>query len=170
MSHNFSTIQAGSIMPIPGNFLGNDSSHNFALLGDDFLDAAKCLKEQFQNISKPVYLLAFQALELFLKSYLLSHGATLHDVKYKIGHKLHDALAEARAQGLILSFPTGVEDAVMRTSEYYTGRDFQYRNTGEWEVVRPDVLIAFVETVCMATGNLSRLPNYRRPRKTCAPE
>jgi len=95
----------------------------------------------------------------------LSHGATLDDVKYQIGHRLHDALAQARAKGLVLNVRPEIEGAVMGSSEYYTDRDFQYRSTGEWELVRPDVLIEFVEATCIATGNLSRLPNYRRLRK-----
>ena len=81
-----------------GSFLDNDTAHNFANLGRDFLDAAKVVNKHFKNAPMwPTYLLVFQSLENYLKAYLLAHGATLNHVKHKIGHRISDALAEAKA-------------------------------------------------------------------------
>jgi hypothetical protein len=153
----------GSIMPIPGRFLGNDSPHNFAILGDEYLEASKCLNKHFQTLAWPVYQNAFLALEQYLKSYLLSRGATIHDVR-KIGHNLRAAMKKAKAKGLIVNVSAAHEDAVMGVSDYYTQHDFRYRSNGEWELVAPDVLISFVEVVRTATGGQPRLPRHVRPQ------
>jgi len=89
----------------------------------------------------------FQSLENFLKAYLLAHGATPDHVKNRVGHRLCDALAEAKAKGLAIHAPKDVEDAVLAMSRDYTARDFQYRSVGEWTCVFPHVAIAYVEAV-----------------------
>jgi hypothetical protein len=138
-----------------GHFLGNDSPHNFCNLGREFLDAAKYTHTGFKYAPKwPTYFLVFQSLENFLKAYLLAHGATLDYVKKKVGHRLCDGFAEAKAKGLIVDAPQEVEDAILATSRDYTARDFQYRSIGEWpDLIKPNVAIAYVEAV-------SKVVNY----------
>ena len=131
-----------------GHFLGNDSPHNFSELARQFLDAAKFAHEGFMGIPTwPTYFLVFQSLENFLKAYLLAHGATLDHVKNRIGHRICDALAEAKAKGLVVQAPRDVEEAVLAMSRDYTTRDFQYRSVGEWKHVWPNAVIDYVEAV-----------------------
>ena len=137
-----------------GHFLGNDSPHNFSKLGREFLDAAKFAHAGFKGVPMwPTYFLVFQSLENFLKAYLLAHGATLDHVKNSVGHRICDALAEAKAKGLAVQAPKDVEDAVVVMSRDYTARDFQYRSIGEWTLVFPHVAIDYVEAI-------SKVANY----------
>lgn len=137
-----------------GQFLDNDSPHNFSKLAREFLDAAKFTHAGFKGVPMwPTHFLLFQSLENLLKAYLLAHGATMHHIQFKIGHKLCDALVEAKAKGLAVDAPKDVEDAVMAMSRDYTARDFQYRSIGQWTQVFPNYLIAYVEAV-------SKVVNY----------
>ena len=137
----------GSILPC-GQFLDNDSPHNFSKLARDYLDAAKFTHAGFKGVPTwPTYFLVFQSLENFLKAYLLAHGATLDYIKDKVGHRVCDALTAAKAKGLAVHAPKDVEDAVLAMSRYYTARDFQYRSIGEWRCVILDVAITYVEAV-----------------------
>jgi hypothetical protein len=137
-----------------GQFLDNDSPHNFSKLAREFLDAAKFTHAGFKGVPMwPTHFLLFQSLENFLKAYLLAHGATMQDIQFKIGHKLCVALAEAKAKGLAVAAPKDVEDAVMAMSKDYTARDYQYRSIGEWTQVFPAVVIDYVEAV-------SKVVNY----------
>jgi len=141
------SILSHGIVPM-GQFLDNDSPHNFSKLAREFLDAAKYTQAGFKGVPMwPTYFLLFQSLENFLKAYLLARGATMHDIQFKIGHKLCVALAEAKAKGLAVDAPKDVEDAVMAMSRDYTARDFQYRSIGQWTHVFPNYLIAYVEAV-----------------------
>jgi len=134
-----------------GRFLGNDSSHNFCNLARQFLDAAKFTDAGFKGAhSWTTYFLVFQSLENFLKAYLLEHGVTPGHVKSRVGHRICDALAEAKAKGLAVQAPKDVEDAVAALSRDYTARDFQYRSVGQWTVVLPSVVIDYVEAVSKA--------------------
>jgi len=137
-----------------GHFLDNDSPHNFSKLGREFLNAAKFAHAGFKSVPMwPTYFLVFQSLENFLKAYLLAHGATLDHVKNRVGHRICDALAEAKAKGLVVQAPKDVEDAVVAMSRDYTARDFQYRSIGEWTLVFPHVAIDYVQAV-------SKVANY----------
>jgi HEPN domain-containing protein len=147
------SITPQAILPF-GRFLGNDSDHNFAHLADDFLKAARFANNGFANLPKwPTYFLAFQALENYLKSYLLRMGATLDHVHHDIGHKLRDALDEAKSRGLVLKVPSSIEDAIMELSELYSKREFQYRSIGQWKLIPPHIVIDFVDEIRMASGN-----------------
>lgn len=127
--------------------LGNDSDHNFAKLGDDYLSAAVMLHKG--NAPQwPTYGNAFQALELYLKCYLLKRGKTLHYIENAIGHRLQVALQECKKLGLDLSGgdPKFIKK-MMEFSRVYTRKDFQYRGSGEWEVFAPKDVIFFVRKV-----------------------
>jgi hypothetical protein len=141
------TVLNNGIVPM-GHFLDNDSPHNFAKLGREYLDAAKFTHAGFKGEPMwPTYFLLFQSLENFLKAYLLAHGASVEHVRRKIGHKLCVALTEAKAKGLAVAAPKDVEDAVMAMSRDYTARDFQYRSIGQWTHVFPNYLIDYVEAL-----------------------
>ena len=68
-------------------------------------------------------------------------------VKFTIGHRICDALAEAKSKGLSVNVPKSVEDAVAAMSRVYTARDFQYCGSGEWKIVLPIEVIEYVEAV-----------------------
>jgi hypothetical protein len=69
------------------------------------LQAAKVLNDAFKSAPKwPIYQNAFQALELYLKACLAMKRATVDDLREEIGHRLKDALREAKAKGLALKF------------------------------------------------------------------
>lgn len=131
------------IEPRPnGAILGKDTCHSFAKLGEDFLQASKFIHEGFASVPKwPTYQAAFQALENFLKAYLLLKGATLDHVREL---KLRDALSEAKAKGLTLKVDPSVEREVMKAAEYYTEGQTQ---SGEWKLVQPYLIITFADQV-----------------------
>jgi HEPN domain-containing protein len=135
------------ILPF-GHFLGNDHPHAFARLGDDYLQAAKMLNEGFKGAPEsPVYQNAFQALELYLKGYLRMRAVSVEDLQKKFGHRLRDALKEAKAKGLNVSFDSTAEEMVMEVSTYYTDTQLRYTAFGEWPTVPPFLVIKFVEQV-----------------------
>ena len=141
------SVLSQGIVPM-GRFLDNDSPHNFSKLAREFFDAAKFTHAGFKGVPMwPTYFLLFQSLENFLKAYLLAHGATMHHVQFKIGHKLCVALAEAKAKGLAVDAARDVEDAVMAMSRDYTARDFQYPQYRTVDARIPEYLIAYVEAV-----------------------
>jgi len=64
-----------------------------------FWKRADLYTRSFKKVRKwPTYQAAFQALENFLKAYLLRKGATPEHTHYEIGHKLREALNEAKAR------------------------------------------------------------------------
>jgi len=95
----------------------------------------------------PIYFLAFQALELYLKAYLLRKGVTLQHVTKKIGHSIEIAIKEAEEKGLRLNLDPGFRQALREFSEAYKRRDFQYRGNREGPVFLPGCLISFVDEV-----------------------
>lgn len=130
--------------------LGNDSDHNFAILGDAYFTAAVILHKA--NAPQwPTYSNAFQALELYLKCYLRKRGKTLQYVENAIGHKLDIALEECKKLGLDLSDgDPKFRKKMMEFSRVYTRKDFQYRGSGQWEVYAPKDVIFFVNKVRVA--------------------
>jgi HEPN domain-containing protein len=106
------------------------------------------LNDGFKSAPKwPVYQNAFQALELYLKAYLLMKGATVDDLREKIGHRLKDALVEAKAKGLTLKFDPKAEEAVMEVSELYTDTQLRYTANGQWTLVPPFLVISLADQV-----------------------
>jgi hypothetical protein len=142
--------QAASQSGIPptSSFVGNESWHNFAKLGDEFLQASKFIHEGFKSIPKWLtFETAFQALEHYFTAYLLLKGVTLDHVRQNIGHDLRTALKEAKAKGLVPKVDPAVENEVMKVSEYYTDAQFRYTGSGEWTAVSPHLVIAFVDQI-----------------------
>lgn len=132
-----------------GSFLGNDSPHAFAKQGDDYLDAAKILNDAYKGApNHPVYQNAFQALELYLKGYIVLKGAIKpEDLQKKIGHKLRDAMKVAKDNGLNVSFDPTAEEMVMEVATYYTDTQLRYTAFGEWPTVAPFLVIKFAAQV-----------------------
>jgi HEPN domain-containing protein len=135
-----------------GSFYRKDSDINFASLGDEFLNAAKVLSEHDKMPTSPTYFLAFQALELYLKAYLRRKGASLKDIKAKIGHSIQRAIEEARRQGLVLNTHPEREKTINQMSGTYERRDLQYCSIGSWTLILPKDLISFVDKVRCASG------------------
>jgi HEPN domain-containing protein len=129
-----------------GRFPGNDSRHVFARLGDEYLETAKFANEGFKEPKWPTFLNAFQALENYLKAYLLSKGVTLEQAR-NIGHNLRVALKEAQALGLVVNSSPAAEQAVMKVSDYYADDEFRYVGVGEKTLVPPHLVITFVDQV-----------------------
>jgi HEPN domain-containing protein len=95
----------------------------------------------------PIYQNAFQALELYLKAYLRMRGVSVEDLQKKLGHRLRDALKEAKARGLNVAFEPQAEEMVMEVSSYYTDTQFRYTAFGEWPIVPPFLVIKFADQV-----------------------
>jgi hypothetical protein len=129
-----------------GRFPGNESVHIFARLGDEFLETAKFAKEGFKDPKWPTFQNALQALENYLKAYLLSKGVTLEQAR-NIGHNLRIALKEAQALGLVVNSSPEAEEAVMKVSDHYADHELRYAAVGEWTLVPPHLVITFVDQV-----------------------
>jgi hypothetical protein len=116
------------------------SAQSFAQLGDQFLLASTFIHDGFKSTPK-TYEAAFQALEYFLKAYLLLKGATHND----FGPNVRHALQEAKAKGLVLKVDPNVEDTVMKVSDHYA--DGRFSPAGEWLELPPQLVITFVDQV-----------------------
>jgi len=140
-------------MPTPsaigyGYSLGNESPHNFAVLAEEFLTAAKVLNVHGNNWPcGPTYFLIFQALELQLKSFLRGKGVPLKDLSQKIGHSIQTAIAESEKRGLDLGLDPKFRQSLMEFSEAHRRRDHLYRSTRKGPIFRPSDLIDLVDKV-----------------------
>jgi hypothetical protein len=144
-----------------GMVLGNESPETFANLAEQYLEAGEIVRANSQGrLLCPIFFLAFQSLENYLKSYLLVNGVPIEDIRYKFGHKIRTLLTEAKIKGLKVNCGVRLEDTVMKVSESYTNRDFQFRTQGEFPAMLSNDLLGFVEAVCTATGN--QVPDYSR--------
>lgn len=74
-------------------------------------------------------------------------GISEKDLQKKFGHRLRDALKEAKAKGLNVSFDPAAEEMVMEVSTYYTDTQLRYTAFGEWPIVPPFLVISFVDKV-----------------------
>jgi HEPN domain-containing protein len=127
-----------------GAALKNDSSHNFAEVGGEYLEAAEVLNNTSPNEPRrTTFANVFQALELYLKSFLLRKGKTLQYVEKTICHKVEDAIRECQELG----WDEESLKEINEVSRSYTAKDFHYRSNGTWKMVEPAVLIAFVKFV-----------------------
>jgi len=139
-----------------GTSLNSESSHRFAKLGDKFFDAAKLLDAHYQNQKAspawPFYDAAYRAIELYLKSYLLRHGATVDDLRDGTCRKLTTALTQAKQIGLVLNVRPDAEAQIMKCGEPFAGSDFQRRSVVGCELAFPDALLEFIESVRAAVN------------------
>ena len=100
-----------------------------------YLKAARALENE-QAIWSPRYFLLCHAIELILKSYLASHGATQKELK-DLGHNLLKTYARARKQGLIPSDARTAE-VVRWLSPFHKDLVFRYRKSSAGFVQLPD--------------------------------
>jgi hypothetical protein len=67
----------------------------------EFAAAAKILGDnRHARVDSPFYFLISQAIELYLKAYIVSHGGTRKDVTDKDRHSLSGLLSKAKTLGL----------------------------------------------------------------------
>lgn len=80
----------------------------------------------------PVMFLVGQAVELALKSYLLSRGVTLRELRRDYGHQLHRALRRAKELGLLSLIELSEEElaGLKYLDHLYSTRELQYIVTG----------------------------------------
>jgi len=83
----------------------------------------------------PVMFLVGQAIELALKSYLLSQGVTLRKLRRDYGHELHRALRKAKELGLLSLVPLSQDeqDGIELLDRLYSTKELQYIVTGAKE-------------------------------------
>jgi HEPN domain-containing protein len=134
-----------------------DSARDFYKLGSKFLKAARIIFEKgnFPELDFPAFALAGQAIELFLKAYLLTKGLHVDELK-KIGHNLKSAFETAEKHGLsqILKIEANERDALENLSLVYQSRDFQYKLQGSWKLPMPNWTIDFGERLSQKLSQL----------------
>src|SRR4029450_12600092 len=130
------SVNIGTVAPGTTE-LAKDSPHNFARLGREFLEAAKVVSTHNGNAPTwPAFFLAFQAFELYLKSFLRAQGKTEKELRDRnvFCHDLHLGFDLAKKHGLKLrpTLASALEFYIQSLGEAYRDRDFQYSSTGEF--------------------------------------
>ena len=106
----------------------------------DFFDSARAVEDQlgkatsFKLVSPvPSLYLIGHSIELALKAYLLQHGLTLRELRYKpYSHDLLACQRKAKELGLaaIVSFSSAEEGAVELLNDLYSTKQLEYIVTG----------------------------------------
>lgn len=107
----------------------------------EFLEAALAVSEKigtrpgFEIVAPiPALYLVGHSIELSLKSYLLHHGVSLHELRSKrhIGHSLHKCLRKAKELGLLnhVKFSGQEEGAFEILDNLYSTKQLEYIVTG----------------------------------------
>lgn len=113
---------------IEDSAVSQERAPSFWALARSYLSAADVLMEQGRTDTYlPSIFLLCHALELGLKSYLLSVGASESQLR-GIGHNLVACLSEVEARGLSKHFlfsPTERDD-LSRINEYYERKELEY--------------------------------------------
>ena len=130
--------------------LGPDHPHNFSKLGKNYLEAAKILDSHHQNQPDwPTFFVVCQALELYLKAFLVAHRVSVEDLinRKVFGHNLQLGFEKAIKLGLgeRLDFTDELRRCVAVINQPYKERDFQYKGSGSWELIFISPLISLVE-------------------------
>ena len=117
-----------------------------------FLEASE---REFNNagssIPIPGYFLASRALELALKSFLLLHGKTEHQLR-EIGHDLDRGLDAACELGLgdLVDIEDRDRAVISDVNRYYVSKDLEYVKTGYKSYPDPQVMLTKVR--CLLDG------------------
>jgi hypothetical protein len=108
-----------------------------SLLSDakGFLKAGQTLAAQ-PTLSLPLYFVLCQAIELILKSYLASFGATETELRKEVGHKLLRAYSRARKKGFSPS-DARIPEIIRWMSPFHEDFFFRYRGIGHGRVQLP---------------------------------
>lgn len=130
-----------------------------------YLDAARVLivtEDKGLTLShffKPIYFLMCQSIELAIKSFLLSQGLTLEDVRQQYGHRPNDLRTAAESRGQ--TFEPIFAEIVDWMHPFHADHTFRYHRVrhvqvptdrGMYEVVQPEVsrLVRDAEAVVRA--------------------
>jgi HEPN domain-containing protein len=98
----------------------------------DFLTRAEEFYQAYRDLPKrtpsawPSYFMLCHAVEMALKSFLISHGRSLYDLRSKFGHDLDKLLADAAQEGLSLS--TRATEDIKLMSRVHTSYLQRYPN------------------------------------------
>ncbi|MGB8274286.1 MAG: hypothetical protein WCF16_03340 [Alphaproteobacteria bacterium] len=124
-----------------------------------FFEAATILTEsKNRRVSSVTYYLLGHAIELVLKSFLLSQGKSLKILKNHLGHNLSCTLEMAMAQrnngvnACIAEYRSKIE----LLNQYYSAKHFEYRVTGTKTLPRPQDLMRFLERMLGEVRPLAR--------------
>jgi HEPN domain-containing protein len=112
----------------------------------NFLEAAKILRANTNEIFTPTYFAICQSIELSIKGFLRGSGHSEPSLR-KIGHDLINGIVEAQRAGLEKHCELSEQDAfiIEKINPYYQGKDLQYSKTGYKSYARVDLLIEFGE-------------------------
>ena len=106
----------------------NVTPFGFHQYASDFLQAARPFPRSSRFSPAPYYLL-YLSIELSLKAFLLTRGATKTELKRNLGHDLDRLLARAKSSGLEQHTPVSpYEEQIQKANEYYNKptRGFEY--------------------------------------------
>ena len=117
-------------------------------LAEEYLNAAKTLHPVPPNVSFVCYFLYGHALELTLKAFLISQGATSRKLK-RIGHNLERAVCAAAEHQPFQRVPLSERDRTIIAwiGEYYKDKEFEYLITGYRSIPNPDEVRELCERV-----------------------
>jgi hypothetical protein len=124
-----------------------------SLLSDTkgFLKAGQMLASQ-PTLSLPLYFVLSHAIELILKAYLASQGATEKQLRSKVGHRLLRAYSRAQKKGFTPS-DARIPEIIRWISPYHESYFFRYRGTAHGHMQLPapkdfaDVVSALVRQI-----------------------
>lgn len=120
---------------------------------DEMLEAAKLLDASgVHRVLGPTMYLLGHATELGFKSFILSKGRSLDDLK-QLGHDLDAGMRSAIDAGLSAVFEVTDRDRaiVALLNPYYRAKEFEYRITGAKQYPTARDLISMLERLLRAT-------------------
>lgn len=112
-----------------------DTAHDPALFAVSLLSDAKGFLKAGQilaaqpNLTLPLYFVLSHAVEVILKSYLASHGASEEELRKKVGHRLLRAYSRARKTGFVPA-DARIPEIIRWMDPYHKSFFFRYRGTG----------------------------------------
>ena len=120
---------------------------------ENFLTAAKLLREKNDHLFQPTYFVVCQAMELALKGFLRGNGGDVEWMKKKIGHNLGAAVIESEKFDLNALVTISVEQKAMieMINFYYASKDLQYAMTGFKQWPHIDDLLLLTEQIVNGT-------------------
>ncbi len=96
----------------------------------EYLQTARALEHIEDRLpAGPYYFLLCHAIELVLKSFLATRGATEEQLTKRFGHKLLKAYKRAQTRGLSPSDPR-IPEIIEWMHPFHEGMVFRYRQTG----------------------------------------
>jgi len=126
-------------MPHPHEDVTRTTPLGLARYASEFMEAALAADDKMGKKSGheivapvPVMFLVGQAIELSLKSFLLSRGVSLHKLRRDYGHNLHRSLRKAKELGLgsLVQFTEEEQSVLSLLDNLYSSKQLQYIITG----------------------------------------